>query len=126
LEFTYSQSSGAFTLQGEYLGTGYSGRGAGLNNGALQNVPDVGPIPRGVYTFAAIDPPDHLGPVAFRLIPDAANAMFGRYGFCLHADNAQQNHTASCGCIILMPVLRQLVDALVRAAGSRLRLWVVQ
>ena len=44
---TYSQTTGEMrTALGELLGTGYAGHGEGVNNPALQSVPDTGPLPR--------------------------------------------------------------------------------
>jgi hypothetical protein len=100
---------------------GYSGHGEGLNNPALCDVPDVGPLPCGAYTLdAPIEPPGHLGPLAFPLIPDAANEMHGRDGFYMHGDNAEMNHTASDGCIILPRVVRAAVAMLLQSGPVRL------
>jgi hypothetical protein len=58
----------------------------------------------------AVNPPDHLGPVALPLTPDPGNEMFGRSAFFVHGDNAQMNHSASCGCIILPREVRVLIS----------------
>jgi hypothetical protein len=36
--------------------------------------------------------------------------MFGRSGFLIHGDNAEMNHTASDGCIILSHDIREQID----------------
>jgi hypothetical protein len=46
MSWTYKQSTGELDHNGAAIGAGYSGHGAGLNNPAMQNVHDVGPIPR--------------------------------------------------------------------------------
>jgi hypothetical protein len=47
--YTYSQSTGQLKLYSEVLGIGYSGKGKGRNDPAMQDVKDVGPIPAGEY-----------------------------------------------------------------------------
>jgi hypothetical protein len=109
----YSQTWGTlYSVDGTFIGTGYAGNGAGLDNPDMQTVVDHGPLPQGEYTIGApLDPPDHLGPLAMPLTPDPANEMFGRSGFFFHMDNRQHNHSASCGCIV-MPygVLQEIAD----------------
>ncbi len=103
-------------------GIGYSGRGDGLNNPTYQEVHDLGPIPAGMYTVEpSINPPTHLGPFAFPLIPSAANQMFGRDGFYIHGDNAQMNHSASDGCIILPHETRLWIAFVLRAEPVQLK-----
>ncbi len=46
------------------------------------------------------------GPFTIHLSPDQSNAMFGRGGFLVHGDNAEVNHTASEGCIIMPRLAR--------------------
>jgi len=78
----------------------YSGHRAGLNNPALENQHDVGPLPRGRYRMTSLIDSPHTGLATIILDPDPANQMFGRSGFRIHGDNSAQNHTASDGCII--------------------------
>jgi hypothetical protein len=105
----YSQTTGQLTGDdGAVLGTGYSGNGAGLNNPAMQDVIDRGPLPQGIYTVGhPLNPPDHLGPLAMPLTPDPSNEMHGRSGFFMHGDNSRHDQSASEGCII-MPQLTRL------------------
>lgn len=108
---TYSQSTGEWrdTL-GRLLGTGYSGHGPGLNNPAMQNVKDVGPLPAGKYSMGQIIEHDPVvGEFAIPLIPDPANKMFGRDGFFIHGNDAQNDHSASEGCIVLPLTVRQQI-----------------
>lgn len=99
--FTYSQQTGALCVGGLYIGTGYSGRGDGLNNPAMQNVPLTGPLPVGFYTIGAAETHPLLGPVVMALTPDETDVMFGRSEFFIHGDNQAENHTGSEGCIVL-------------------------
>ena len=110
---TYSQSTGQLCdAEGNLLATGYSGHGDGVNNPAMQNVHNVGPIPQGVYTVGEPhEPADHLGPLAMPLTPDPANEMFGRSEFFIHGDNAKMSHSASDGCIILDHAARAAIFA---------------
>jgi len=94
----------------------YSGRGDGMNNPAMQNVKNEGPIPCGLYTFGEVN--DEKGPLTIRLVPHEYNQMFGRSGFLMHGDNHLTNHTASEGCIIADNATRALVAA---AKGQTLR-----
>lgn len=106
--YTYSQKTGVLLWNGCFMGCGYSGAPAGKNNPAMQNVKDVGPIPRGKYTIGpAFDAPVQ-GPVTMRLAPDPANEMFGRGGFLIHGDTEPPGF-ASLGCIILPHAIRAAI-----------------
>lgn len=110
LDWVYSQSTGQLThVDGNgnttNVGTGYAGHGQGVNNPAMQNVPNVGPLPQGTYT---INPQQNNTtgsgtqlPASMRLTPDPNNQMFGRGGFIIHGDNAAGNQSASEGCPVL-------------------------
>ena len=115
--FTYQQTTGHLDGDG-VAGAGYSGHGAGLNNPAMEAVHGVGPIPAGRYRIGPPkDPVDHLGPLAMPLTPIDGNDAHGRSAFFLHGDNAEANHTASDGCVIMGPTIRAAVNA-ARAAGD--------
>jgi hypothetical protein len=108
--FTFSQSTGILTnSSGEILGTGYSGSPAGKDNPADQEIPDIGPIPQGLYTIGLPVTSPHLGPVVMSLTPDLENQMFGRSGFFIHGDNPEHIGDSSEGCIILARDLRQII-----------------
>jgi hypothetical protein len=110
MAWVYEQSTGNISLGTIFIGTGYSGNGAGLNNPAAQDQPNVGPIPQGAYTIGpAHTPQDHLGPLALPLYPDPANTMFARFGFFIHGDNQFMNQTASDGCIVMDYNIRQQI-----------------
>jgi len=107
----YSQATGRLSLNGEPVGTGYSGKGTGLNNPEMQDTADVGPIPQGTYTIgpAFLDP--GKGPVVMRLTPNDGTKDFGRSGFLMHGDNQLLNHSASEGCIVTARGIREVVAA---------------
>ncbi len=121
----YSQSTGKFTAwqENDFIGVGYSGRGAGLNNPALEGALCTGPIPRGVYTLGAVleTGPGRTGEYVIQLIPDDATRAtilaLGRDpdSFFCHGDNIEQNHTASEGCIVAPRAVR---EALVQIGGQ--------
>lgn len=107
MRYFFVQKTGMmYDGEGKWLCTGYSGFGQGRNNPTLQNVPDVGPLPRGVYTIGSAENGTQLGPDALPLMPDAANEMFGRSGFFVHGDSLSHPGCASHGCIIAMPWVR--------------------
>ena len=101
------------------LGSGYSGKGAGLNNPSAEDVPgakgktDAGPIPEGKYGIGQqqtnVTGTGTQLPASMRLTPDAGNTMHGRGGFLIHGDNAAGNHSASEGCIITNKATRNAI-----------------
>ena len=105
----YSQSAGTLHLNDDLVGTGYSGFGEGLDNPADQEIPDVGPIPQGFYLMGVAFPHPVTGPLTMRLEPTQGTDTFGRSGFLMHGDNANQDHSASHGCIIMEHDVRLLV-----------------
>lgn len=111
MPWTFQQSTGNLSRDGVFVADCYSGAGEGKNNPDMQNVPNVGPVPRGSYTITGAEcngeiPCDqcggsashHHGPFVLRLHPDPGDEMFGRAGFLIHGDNS--THTASQGCIV--------------------------
>jgi hypothetical protein len=109
MPWSYSQSAGSLSLNGTLVASdGYSGAGAGRNNGAMEGVRNVGPIPRGAYR---IGPPYNTtthGPHVMALTAVGHNAL-GRSAFLMHGDN--RTHTASQGCIIFPRSVRNTVSA---------------
>lgn len=120
---TYSQGIGTLSAHDGFMAIGYAGYETGKNNPAMQEVPNVGPLPRGVYTVtgpecigASFPCPDchgatahRHGPYVLRLHPIEGNEMFGRGGFLIHGDNGKG--TASEGCICIDRSSRQLVTS---------------
>lgn len=105
----YVQSTGELWDGETLLATGYAGRAPALNDPAKDHVLNTGPLPRGRYVLGNAANGTHLGPVAIPLLPIHANNMHGRGGFYIHADNAQQNHSASEGCIVVPIKARQVL-----------------
>jgi hypothetical protein len=108
--WTYSQKTGELQQDGKHVANGYSGAAQGKNNPVLENIPNVGPIPRGDWTI--IGPPedtrDH-GPYVLRLEPGQTTETFGRSDFLIHGDSKEHPGSASHGCIILPRGVREEV-----------------
>lgn len=118
----YEQSTGRLSDEhGNLLGECYSGRDNGKNNPALQQTPDIGPIPAGIYRIGApFDDEGHLGKFVMSLTPLPENEMFGRSGFYMHGDSASHSGGASEGCIIAGPLTRHRVFATLPPASDGL------
>lgn len=117
MSWQFQQSTGKYTYEGvDLLSTnqayeGYAGNGDGLNNPAMQNVADEGPLPEGLYTIGPSYHHPQLGPVTMNLTPDATNQMFGRAAFRIHGRKYPGDLTASHGCIVLDHDPRVAIDA---------------
>jgi hypothetical protein len=107
--YTYSQRTGELLHKGKAFGRGYSGTGPGRDNPAMEGVPYIGPIPRGIYSIGPAYDDPHLGPCVMHLNPHPATNTFGRTAFRIHGNNAAND--ASHGCIILGPQYRQAIRA---------------
>ena len=94
---------------GQQVEIGYSGFGDGKNNPAMQNHPDMGPIPVGTYTIGVPHDTESHGPYVMSLTPAPANQMFGRSGFLMHGDSRVHPGSASHGCIIMPRPTREMV-----------------
>lgn len=116
--WTYRQSTGELSHDGQLVGIGYSGHGEGVNNPDLETVHNVGPVPQGQWSMAVIKgddgmPTDYEGkkqPV-MRLTPAEGTNTFGRAGFLIHGDMIAEagQEQASLGCIIMPHYVRQQV-----------------
>lgn len=111
MRWFYRQSDGGFgieTSEGRVtLALGYAGKGEGRNAPSLQNVRNVGPLPRGRYLIHEPIRHPSLGPFALKLSPFPSNHMFDRSGFYIHGDN--KTNDASRGCIVLSRHIREMV-----------------
>lgn len=108
----YKQATGELrrqNLDSPLVATGYAGRGEGKNNTAMENVKNVGPLPRGLYSMGAARTDSLRGAYCIPLTPDKGNDMFGRSDFLIHADSISAPGTASEGCIILAAATRKLL-----------------
>lgn len=114
--YTFSQSLGRLTDQDEnYVGSGWSGQGLGVDNPDMQSVHNVGPLPRGKYKIGPAYHHPRLGRVTMDLIPNPANEMFGRSVFRIHGaasgDTFISPGQSSEGCIVLPRPVREKIDA---------------
>lgn len=107
-------TGGIYYPSGELLEVGYSGRGIGLNNPAMQDAKDVGPLPSGLYTLGSLRDDKKLGQDIMDLIPFLANTMYGRDLLRWHGDEVEHPglHLASDGCLVSSRISR------LRAANS--------
>ena len=110
MTWQFSTDSGKFVdPAGMTLCYGYSGHGDGVNNPDMENVPNVGPIPRGVYSIGEAVTHPVMGPLTMALTPGADTEIFGRAGFDIHGDTPSMDHSASHGCVILPHDVRATV-----------------
>ena len=122
----YSQTSHMFILPNGakltdcYSGGGPSGNELTRNRPGAQGMCYLGPLPQGQYTISPAHTVPHLGPIVMALTPAPTNQMFGRSGFFIHGDNAEQNFTASDGCIVCGPQIRQQIADLVLSGEDQL------
>ena len=115
MAWKWDQSAGELTHNGTLISRGYSGKGRGKNNPALEGVPGIGPIPAGHYKIGAPYNSKNVGP--FTLPLDAIDAKpgddihqpTGRSAFRIHGDSIKAPGTASKGCIILPPNVRRQI-----------------
>lgn len=107
-EWQYSQSTGRLMLNGKLVEIGYSGHGEGLNNSECQAIPDVGPIPVGLYKLGPVRDSIRVGKLSIDLDPVGHNAC-GRTALMIHGDNKKLDKSASHGCIILPRWVRQIL-----------------
>jgi RHS repeat-associated protein len=122
--WAYQQSTGTVSLKAGSdtvvtVGKAYSGHGKGLNSPDSQATSEAkdkqnaGPIPQGNYTIGK-QQLNTTGsgtqlPGSMRLTPDPGNTMFGRGGFLIHGDNSAHNSSASEGCIVAAPAIRNQI-----------------
>ena len=110
---TYEQLTGKLsTNEGKILNIGYAGHGQGKNNPQMQDVHNIGPIPKGKYTIGPWYDSPHTGPFTLPLTPDASNEMFGRSDFKIHGDSINAPGTASNGCIIMPHDIRIKINSM--------------
>lgn len=120
LDWLYSQGSGALyyidpQLNSTYVASGYSGTGPGFNNPAMQAVPNVGPIPQGIFNIGPqqtnVTSTGVQLPGSMRLAPQPGTiAAPNRSGFLIHGGSFT-SFTSSAGCIVLPPRIRNLIGS---------------
>jgi hypothetical protein len=110
--WTWDQSAGLMLdPDGKRFAGGYSGKGEGLNNPAMQHVVATGPIPQGWYRIGPLRSSKRTGKNIADLTPLPGTNTFGRSAFQLHGDNSKGNRSASSGCIIVNPIRVVLINS---------------
>lgn len=105
----YSQRSGLlWDDRGIQRAEGYSGYAKGKNEPKHEAVPNLGPIPRGLYVIGEPYDSKQVGPFSLRLTPSGHNA-FGRTNFVIHGDSSNHPGEASRGCIVMPPYVRTFI-----------------
>lgn len=107
----YHQISGELLWDKQPLGTGYSGYGTGKNEPTFENVPNVGPIPLGLYTVSLPYDDKEKGPITFRLTPAEETNTYNRSDFLIHGDSFAHPGMSSHGCIVAPHAVRQMIAA---------------
>lgn len=107
--WTFRQSTGELFHNDAFSAVAYSGHGIGRDNCDMQNIPNVGPLPKGYYDISAPHDSATHGPYVLRLEPYPTNDMFGRSGFLIHGDAIADAGNASHGCIVAARVIRQRI-----------------
>ena len=125
LEWEYSQGTGTLRHNGQKFANGYAGHGEGVNKPNMQNIPNIGPLPRGIYTIQPqADNPISITkilPGSMRLMPNKNNSMFNRNGFLIHGPHKNDNYNSSNGCIILGRDVRDSIGDFVDGGDNQLR-----
>jgi hypothetical protein len=113
MSWVWDQSKGEMHRNGQLISRGYSGKGRGRNNPALQGVQGIGPIPRGRWLMMGIYDSANVGPRTITLWRvgddkfDDFDQLTGRGAFRIHGDSIRAPGTASKGCIILPRAIRE-------------------
>ena len=130
LDWVYHQRTGLLEHVDEHgnvrsVGTGYAGHGDGVNNPAMQNVPDSGPVPRGQYTIGQQQDnrtgSGHQLAGSMRLNPATSNPMQGRAGFLIHGPHSNDQMDSSNGCPIFTREIRNQIGQGVINGDNQLR-----
>jgi hypothetical protein len=125
----YSQSTGKFWNEAAICIADdcYSGSGPGKNQPTLQQIPDIGPLPEGLYWIEDPHDSDETGPDTCRLIPADGTDTFNRGQFAMHGDSISHPGEASKGCIIMRYDVRRVVIAAIQGKPAKdpsRKLWV--
>ncbi|EHR69661.1 RHS repeat-associated core domain protein [Burkholderiales bacterium JOSHI_001] len=109
LDWEYETSTGRIYRNGQLIGVGYSGNQSGLNNPDAQNTSNVGPIPKGSWNIGGAYKSQNTGPQTIVLTPKPETETYGRSAFRIHGDNSKGNMSASNGCIVASPSIRDQI-----------------
>jgi hypothetical protein len=105
--WVWDQSEGRLYRNNKSIAVGYSGKGLGRNNPAMESIKATGPLPAGQWFIGKPRRSAATGPHAMDLRPNGHDAH-GRSAFQIHGDNA--TGTASSGCIILPRAIREMIS----------------
>jgi hypothetical protein len=93
-------------------GCAYSGAPGFVDDPSAEGIKACGPIPEGQWGIGAmVADGGKLGPNVLPLTPLSGTVTYGRGGFWIHGDNAEHDESASEGCIIVGPAIREAIDA---------------
>jgi hypothetical protein len=109
MTWVYRQQTGEMLLDGAVVGKGYSGREECKNQSDLDCVKNRGPIPKGRWKIGPAFTHPQKGPLCLRLTPLPGTETYGRSGFLIHGDSRTVPGSASEGCIILGPLVRDRI-----------------
>ena len=109
MSWEYSQYSGTLRRDGVviYVG-GYSGAGYAKDRPEMENLANIGPIPRGTWTIGRAYRSRTKGEITMDLTPYGHSAH-NRTNFRIHGDSISHPGNASEGCIILPFEMRKLI-----------------
>ncbi|VAW44452.1 hypothetical protein MNBD_GAMMA04-1331 [hydrothermal vent metagenome] len=108
MSWEYKQSSGELWRNGHKVSQGYSGKGSGKNNAAMEELVNTGPIPTGKYRIEFPRDSANTGPYVLPLFP-VEHSAHGRTHFQIHGDSIKSPGTASSGCIIMPRSIRERI-----------------
>lgn len=111
MPWTYEQSTGRMSLDGNLVGTGYAGKGVHKNDPNSERIPSEGPLPRGRYSIGPAYDHHKLGPLTMNLDPTGGQDMYGRSLFRIHGDSSQHPGEASDGCIVISRDVREKINS---------------
>jgi len=101
MSWTFEITAGEwYAPSGNYVGSGYAGKGVGKDNVADEPIADVGPIPEGEWAIGEAYTDPESGPLTMRLTPLPDTNTYGRSGFKIHGDSINHPGEASLGCAI--------------------------
>jgi hypothetical protein len=93
-------------------GPAYSGAPGYVDDPSAEAIRECGPIPEGRWHIGSmVADGGKLGPNVLPLTPADGTATYGRGGFWIHGDSSAHNESASEGCIVTAPTIRQAIAA---------------
>jgi Protein of unknown function (DUF2778) len=100
-----------FSAAGSRLAIGYSGAPGAVNDPSKVSIPNIGPIPPGLWTIGEPYNDDLTGPYTLPLVPSNDTDTYGRTDFRIHGDSVVLAglEKASKGCIILARFAREAI-----------------